>query len=91
MIASAGFRKPNASPAKAEAKTTPAASPDPSFSFVRQTRIFLQNMEIRIQAPEREWHPGGDIVVFVPAENALLVGDLFYPPASLTLVMDREV
>jgi glyoxylase-like metal-dependent hydrolase (beta-lactamase superfamily II) len=80
MIASAGFRKAAASTGKGEEKAaSPPAAPDPSLAFVRQTRVFADNLEIRIQAPESEWHPGGDVVVFVPAEKVLLVGDLFSP------------
>ena len=80
MIASAGFRKVAASAARGEEKAaSPEASPDPSLTFVRQTRVFADNLEIRIQAPESEWHPGGDVVVFVPAEKVLIVGDLYSP------------
>ena len=80
MIASAGFRKVAASAAKGEEKAaSPEASPDPSLAFVRQTRVFPDDLEIRIQAPESEWHPGGDVVVFVPAEKVLIVGDLYSP------------
>ena len=80
MIASAGFRKAAVSTGKADEKViVPPPSPDPSLAFVRQTRIFADNLEIRIQAPESEWHPGGDVVVFVPAEKVLLVGDMYSP------------
>ena len=80
MIASAGFRKAAASAARGEEKAASTeASPDPSLAFVRQTRVFADNLEIRIQAPEGEWHPGGDVVVFVPAEKVLIVGDLYSP------------
>ena len=80
MIASAGFGKSERSLSKGEEEAgTSTASPGPSLAFVRQTRIFADNLEIRIQAPENEWHPGGDVVAFVPAEKVLLVGDLFSP------------
>ncbi len=80
MIASAGFRKAGATAAKADEKASaPAPSPEPSLAFVRQTRVFADNLEIRIQAPDSEWHPGGDVVVFVPAEKVLMVGDLYSP------------
>jgi glyoxylase-like metal-dependent hydrolase (beta-lactamase superfamily II) len=89
MIASSGFRKAALSLSKGGEKTAaPTASPDPSLAFARQTRIFADNLEIRIQAPESEWHPGGDVVVFIPAEKVLLVGDL-YSPGSLP-ALDRE-
>jgi glyoxylase-like metal-dependent hydrolase (beta-lactamase superfamily II) len=89
MITSSGFRKAALSLSKGEEKAaTPTASPGPSLAFVRQTRIFADNLEIRIQAPESEWHAGGDVVVFVPAEKVLLVGDL-YSPGSLP-AFDRE-
>jgi glyoxylase-like metal-dependent hydrolase (beta-lactamase superfamily II) len=80
LIASAGFRKAEVSPGKGEEKAaTPTASPDPSLAFVRQSRIFADNLEIKLQAPESEWHTGGDVVIFIPAEKVLLVGDLFSP------------
>jgi glyoxylase-like metal-dependent hydrolase (beta-lactamase superfamily II) len=80
MITSSSFRKPGLSQSKGDDKAGPAtASPDPSLAFMRQIRIFADNLEIRIQAPEREWHQGGDVVVFVPAEKTLLIGDLFSP------------
>ncbi len=80
MITSAGFRKSGHPQVKAEEKaTTSITSPEPCLAFLRQSRIFLDNLEVRIQAPESEWHPGGDVVVFVPAEKVLLVGDLFSP------------
>ncbi len=80
MIASAGFTKVEIFTGKGgEKAATPAPSPEPSLAFVRQTRVFADNLEIRIQAPESEWHPGGDVVVFVPAEKVLLVGDVYSP------------
>ncbi len=80
MIASAGFRKAGVPAAKADEKAaTSAPSAEPCLAFVRQTRVFADNLEIRIQAPDSEWHPGGDVVVFVPAEKVLVVGDLYSP------------
>ena len=50
--------------------------------FERQLRLFPENLEIRVFAPARKWHQGGDIAVFVPAEKVLMVGDI-YSPGSL--------
>ncbi len=56
--------------------------------FDRQVRVFPDNLEVRVFALQSPAHTGGDVVVFIPAEKVLIVGDLFasgsYP------VIDRE-
>jgi len=53
--------------------------PTPRFNFGRQMRLFPDNIEVRILALEHQAHTGGDIVVLVPDEKVLLVGDLYRP------------
>jgi glyoxylase-like metal-dependent hydrolase (beta-lactamase superfamily II) len=81
MITSAGLRESGLIRIKTDDKPAdrPPDSLGPSLAFARQLRIFTGELEIQIQAPEREWHQGGDAVVFVPAEKVLMVGDLYSP------------
>ncbi len=81
MITSASFRKSRTFRVDADEQSADgtADSPGPSLAFTRLLRIFAGELEIQIQAPEREWHQGGDAVVFVPAEKVLMAGDLYSP------------
>jgi glyoxylase-like metal-dependent hydrolase (beta-lactamase superfamily II) len=53
--------------------------PTPRFNFGRQMRLFPEKVEVRILALQHRAHTGGDIVVLVPDEKVLLVGDLYGP------------
>lgn len=56
--------------------------------FDRQVRVFPDNLEVRVFALQSPAHTGGDVVVFIPAEKVLIVGDLFHPGSYP--VIDRE-
>lgn len=60
----------------------------PSIGFGRQMHIFAGGIEARILALSHKAHTGADLIVFVPAEKVLQVGDLFapgsYPDIDLT-------
>lgn len=45
--------------------------------FGHQMRVFPGGVEVRIIAVQHKAHTGGDVVVFVPAEKVLIVGDLY--------------
>jgi hypothetical protein len=81
LITNAGLRESGLFRVKPDDKSAdrPPDSPGPSLAFARQLRIFAGDLEIQVRAPEREWHQGGDAVVFVPAEKVLMVGDLYSP------------
>jgi glyoxylase-like metal-dependent hydrolase (beta-lactamase superfamily II) len=42
-------------------------------------RLFPENVEVQILALEHKAHTGGDIVVLVPYEKVLMMGDLYGP------------
>ncbi len=72
--------------AQGEKKETKAADPSAPGSlsatrlvFEHQMRLFPGGVEIRIFAIDARAHTGADIVVFVPSEKVLMVGDLFIP------------
>jgi glyoxylase-like metal-dependent hydrolase (beta-lactamase superfamily II) len=69
----------SAGAAQQEKKSAKAAdSVSPSWLvFERQMRVFPGGVEVRIFALQHKAHTGGDVVVFVPAEKVLIVGDLF--------------
>ena len=81
MITNAGLRESRLFRVKPDDRPAdrPPDSPGPSLAFARLLRLFAGELEIQVRAPEREWHQGGDAVVFVPAEKVLLVGDLYSP------------
>ncbi len=52
----------------------------PSFPwliFDHQMHLFPQNLDIRITALQHKAQTGGDVVVYVPAEKVLFVGELY--------------
>jgi len=49
----------------------------PELSFDRQVHLFPSNLEIRISQIKPKSRTGGDVVLYVPAEKVLFVGDLF--------------
>ena len=53
--------------------------PDPplSFSFWRQMQLFPAGVEVRISSVGHKAHTGGDVVISLPAEKILYVGDLY--------------
>ena len=53
--------------------------PSPRFLFERQLNLFPDGLEIRILAVRHKARTAGDVVVFLPAEKVLEVGDLFTP------------
>jgi len=60
----------------------PGGSSPLRLVFKSQLRLFPENLEIKLFSPTSNWHQGGDIAVFVPAEKVLMVGDI-YSPSSL--------
>jgi len=54
-----------------------ALSAFPELIFDRQMNLFPSNLEIRILAIQPKARTGGDIVIHVPSEKVLFVGDLF--------------
>lgn len=56
-----------------------ASLPDPPFrfSFRRQMQLFPGGVEVRISSVGHKAHTGGDIVISLPAEKILFVGDLY--------------
>jgi len=57
-------------------------------TFDRQMRLFPGGVEVRVIALQHQAHTGGDIVVFVPGEKVLMVGNLYvagkYPDIDIT-------
>ena len=49
----------------------------PEIIFDRQMRLFPSDLEIRIWGVQPKARTGGDVVVYVPDEKVLFVGDLF--------------
>jgi cyclase len=49
----------------------------PELSFDGQVHLFPSNLEIRIFQIKPKSRTGGDVVIYVPAEKVLFVGDLF--------------
>jgi hypothetical protein len=79
LIASKSLRSLSVSVSKPESKDA-ASSGVPSFPwliFDHQMRLFPSNLEIRIIAVQPKSRTGGDVVVFVPSEKALLTGGLY--------------
>jgi len=66
--------------------TTP---PFPWIVFERQMRVFPSNVEVRVFAIQNNACTGGDVVVHVPDEKVLFVGDLYvaarYPDIAVAL------
>ncbi len=62
---------------KAAKTLAPHSSGPLRLVFERQLRLFPENLEIRIFSPEKQWHQGGDIAVYVPAEKVLMLGDIY--------------
>ncbi len=56
--------------------------------FERQVRVYPDNLEVRIFALQSPAHTAGDVVVSIPGEKVLIVGDLFTPGSYP--VIDRE-
>src|SRR5439155_18308374 len=60
----------------------PAAPAEPrgvGLAFDSQMRLFPGGVEARILAVEPKAHTASDVVVFLPSEKVLHVGDLFTP------------
>ena len=53
--------------------------PNPRFLFNRQLHLFPAGIEVRILAVRYKARTAGDVVIFVPSEKVLEVGDLFTP------------
>ncbi len=87
LLASTQLRVLSASSKGAEAgdKATPKSengNPGGIFSFPwltfdHQMHLFPSNLEIRIIALQHKARTAGDVVVYVPAEKVLFVGDLY--------------
>jgi glyoxylase-like metal-dependent hydrolase (beta-lactamase superfamily II) len=53
--------------------------PNPRFLFTRQLHLFPAGIEVRILAVRYKARTAGDVIIFVPSEKVLEVGDLFTP------------
>jgi glyoxylase-like metal-dependent hydrolase (beta-lactamase superfamily II) len=53
--------------------------PNPRFLFGQQMHLFPSGIEVRIMAVKSKARTAGDVVVFVPSEKVLQVGDFFTP------------
>jgi glyoxylase-like metal-dependent hydrolase (beta-lactamase superfamily II) len=60
------------------------------FLFDSQMHLFPENLEIRILALEHKARTGGDVVVFVPEEEVLIVGDLYQKGCFPDIDTDSE-
>ncbi len=59
--------------------------PNPRFLFNRQLHLFPAGIEVRILAVRYKARTAGDVIIFVPSEKVLQVGDLF-SPASYPMI-----
>lgn len=55
------------------------ARPSPRFLFSGQLHLFPTGIEVRILAVKSKARTAGDVVVFLPSEKVLEVGDFFTP------------
>lgn len=62
-----------------DANRTPAAQPNPRFTFGQQVHLWPSAIEIRVLAVKSKARTAGDVVVFLPAEKVLATGELFVP------------
>ena len=69
-----------------EMQTAKAASPEemrdnpaslPDILFGRQMRLYPDGVEVRLFALQQKAHTGCDVVVYLPAEKVLQVGDMY--------------
>jgi glyoxylase-like metal-dependent hydrolase (beta-lactamase superfamily II) len=63
-----------------EASTAETGNPPvncPQLLFKKQVRLFPAGVEVRIFALEHKAHSAADVVIFVPSEKVLFVGNLF--------------
>jgi glyoxylase-like metal-dependent hydrolase (beta-lactamase superfamily II) len=75
------FRRVDEKPAEAESKEQkpkPTAA-ETQLIFGRQVRMFPGGVEVRIFSTEHRAHTNRDVVVLLPSEKVLHVGDLFLP------------
>jgi len=72
-----GSRRP-LRPGEAETandKGSPRKSP--LFAFGREMRLFPGGIEVRVMAVEHPAHTAADVIVLIPSERVLQIGDLF--------------
>jgi glyoxylase-like metal-dependent hydrolase (beta-lactamase superfamily II) len=96
QLASAGEGVPAPAAGTAEVEKSRANSVDSRadrassarLSFDRQMHLFPGGVEIRILAVQYKAHTGGDVVLYIPAEKVLIVGNLYvagrYPEIDVT-------
>jgi cyclase len=53
--------------------------PSPRFLFGSQLRLFPEGIEVRLLAVNHKARTAGDVVVILPSEKVVAVGDLFTP------------
>ena len=61
--------------APAQVPAIPQALPNPRFLFTQLLHLFPSGIEVRILAVKAKARTAGDVVVFLPAEKVLEVGD----------------
>ncbi len=62
-----------------ETGTTPPARPNPRFLFDGLLHLFPSAIEVRLLAIKGKARTAGDVVVFLPTEKVLAVGDFITP------------
>ena len=85
IIFGKGLDRLAASVPAADPAQTPAARPNPRILFGRQMQLYPATLEIRILALKGRARTAGDVVVFFPAEKALLIGG-FFTPSSFPVI-----
>jgi glyoxylase-like metal-dependent hydrolase (beta-lactamase superfamily II) len=81
IIGGPEFRRVDEKPADGENKEQKPkpTSTETQLIFGRQVRLFPGGVEVRIFASEHRAHTNRDVVVWLPSEKVLHVGDLFLP------------
>jgi glyoxylase-like metal-dependent hydrolase (beta-lactamase superfamily II) len=81
IIGGPEFRRVDEKPAEGENKEQKSkpTSAGTQLIFGRQVRLFPGGVEVRIFASEHRAHTNRDVVVWLPSEKVLHVGDLFLP------------
>lgn len=59
--------------------------PNPRFLFGQQLHLYPAGIEVRILAVKSKARTAGDVVVFLPSEKVLAVGD-FFAPSSFPVI-----
>ncbi len=89
-IARTNLENPAVSTSEVRSGSFGEAHPFTWLVFDHQMRLFPEDMEIRLFAVEQKARTGGDVVVFVPDEKVLFVGDLYEPTSFSDIDISSE-